>query len=126
MATQGQLDPTQEPRATRKDFSSAGQSFANGELRSCAAGHGILPVDYDKVVENIFTGQKLELPRPHGMSGGGMWRTRFKGSTNWTPERLRVVGILTDFNRETREVFANPIQNIYHLIRQAFTLPRVP
>jgi hypothetical protein len=30
----------------------------------------IIPVEYDRAVEDVFTGQRLELPRPNGMSGG--------------------------------------------------------
>ena len=85
----------------------------------------ILTVEYDESVEDVFTRQQVQLPYPHGMSGGGLWRVRFAGVTIWTPDRLRLVGILTEFDEETREVKANRVENLYHLLSHHFDLPDI-
>lgn len=72
--------------------------------------------------EDVFTGQDMQLPDPHGMSGGGLWRARFAGSSIWTPDRLKLVGILTEFHEVQREVKANRVENLYHLLSHHFDM----
>lgn len=86
----------------------------------------LLSIAYDEAVEDVFTGRTMELPDPHGMSGGGLWRARFAGSSIWTPDRLKLVGILTEFHEDRREVKANRVENLYHLLSHHFCLPDVP
>lgn len=85
----------------------------------------LLTIGYDETVEDAFTGQDIVLPDPHGMSGGGLWRTRFAGAAIWTPDRLRLVGILTEFHEDRREVKANRVENLYHLLSHHFNLPEI-
>jgi hypothetical protein len=84
-----------------------------------------LAVNYDEVVPDVFSGKEVPLPDPHGMSGGGLWRARFAGAPIWTPERLRLVGILTEFHEDVREVRANRVENLYHLLSHHFELPQI-
>lgn len=85
----------------------------------------LLGIDYAEEVEDVFTGQNVELPNPHGMSGGGLWRARYAGSVIWTPERLKLVGILTEFDEDRREIKANRVENLYHLLSHHFSLPEI-
>ena len=92
-----------------------------------ASGHRptTLSVGYEQLVEDTFTGQEKELPAPYGMSGGGLWRARFAGRALWTPDQLRLVGILTEFDEAKREVAANRVENLYHLLASHFALPDI-
>lgn len=83
----------------------------------------LLTVNYDQMVKDVFTGEAMELPDPHGMSGGGIWRTRFANSTIWTPANLHLVGIMTEFDEERRELRANRLENLYNLLSKHFALP---
>jgi hypothetical protein len=85
----------------------------------------ILSIGYDEKVEDVFTGGNVPLPDPHGMSGGGLWRIRFSGSAIWTPDRMRLVGILTEFYDDRHEVKANRVENLYHLLCHHFDLPDI-
>ena len=85
----------------------------------------LVSIGYDETVEDVFTGQDMLLPDPHGMSGGGLWRAWFAGATIWTPDRMRLVGILTEFNEDRHEVKANRVENLYHLLSHHFDLPEI-
>ena len=97
------------------------------DLDWAAPGHRpvTLSIGYDESVEDVFTGQQVDLPDPHGMSGGGLWRARFAGSSIWTTERMKLVGILTEFHEDSREVKANRCENLYHLLAHHFPLPDI-
>lgn len=84
-----------------------------------------LSVAYDESIEDAFTGQRVQLPDPQGMSGGGLWRARFADATIWTPDQLRLVGILTEFDEDTHEVKVNRVENLYHLLSHHFALPAI-
>ncbi|MBV6500089.1 MAG: hypothetical protein CJBNEKGG_02557 [Prosthecobacter sp.] len=84
-----------------------------------------LSVDYEEVVPDVFSGKEVSLPDPYGMSGGGLWRARFAGASVWTPERLRLVGILTELHENVREVRANRVENLYHLLSLHFDVPEI-
>lgn len=93
-----------------------------------APGHrpAVIPTGYEATVEDAFSRKDVELPDPHGMSGGGLWRARFAGAPIWTADRLRLVGILTEFHEDVREVRANRVENLYHLLALHFSLPEIP
>lgn len=93
-----------------------------------APGHrpAVIPTGYEATVEDAFSRKVMELPDPHGMSGGGLWRARFAGAPIWTADRLRLVGILTEFDEDVREVHANRVENLYHLLALHFSLPEIP
>ena len=84
-----------------------------------------ISVDYDESVQDAFTGRQMTLPAPFGMSGGGLWRARFDSTPIWTPDCLRLVGILTEFYEERRSIKANRVENLYHLLSQHFALPEM-
>lgn len=98
-----------------------------GDLDWASPGNrpAILSAGYDESVEDVFSGKQIELPDPHGMSGGGLWRARFAGAQIWTADRLRLVGILTEFDGGRREVTANRVENLYHLLSHHFSLPDI-
>lgn len=77
-------------------------------------------MEYPESVEDTFTRLFAKLPEPFGMSGGGIWRARFKGATIWTPERLRVIGINAVFYRNKRLVKANRIEGLLRLLAEHF------
>jgi len=85
----------------------------------------LLSIGYEETVEDVFTGQDMCLPDPHGMSGGGLWRSRLAGAAIWTPARLKLVGILTEFHETQREVKANRAENLYHLLSHHFNMPAI-
>ena len=64
----------------------------------------------------------MALPDPQGMSVGGLWRVKYAGTTIWTPANLRLVGILTEYHEDQRQVKANRVENLYHLLSHRFTL----
>ena len=66
---------------------------------------------------------KIRVPDPHGMSGGGVWRPHYKGSTIWTTENIHFLGILTEYHEDKWTIKANRIENIYHLLSLHFELP---
>lgn len=98
-----------------------------GDMDWSAPGNraAVLSIGYDETVEDVFTGRDVPLPDPHGMSGGGLWRARFAGTTIWTLDRMRLVGILTEFHDDRHEVKANRVENLYHLLSHHFDLPEI-
>ena len=77
-------------------------------------------MEYPETVEDAFARMFTGLPEPFGMSGGGIWRARFKGSVIWTPERLRLIGINAEFYRKKRTVKANRIEGLLRLLADHF------
>lgn len=77
-------------------------------------------MEYPQSVEDSFTRSSADLPNPPGMSGGGMWRARFKGSVIWTPDRLRLIGINVEFDRKKRTLSANRIEDLLRLLAKHF------
>lgn len=79
--------------------------------------------EYDEIIDDVFTGQPVKLPPPFGMSSGGLWRADLSRGGIWTPDRIQLIGILTEFHEDKRMIKANRIENIYHLLERHFTLP---
>ena len=77
-------------------------------------------MEYPETVEDSFTRMFADLPEPFGMSGGGIWRARFKDAVVWTPERLRLIGINTEFYRSKRTVKANRVEALLRLLAEDF------
>jgi hypothetical protein len=100
----------------------------SGDVDWSAPGHRptVTLVNYAESVEDSFSSNEVFLPDPHGMSGGGLWRANFAGAAIWTPERLRLVGIITEYDDEVHEVYANRVENFYHLLSEHFDLPEIP
>lgn len=77
-------------------------------------------MEYPENVEDAFSKMFADLPEPSGMSGGGIWRARFKGSLIWTTDRLRLIGINAEFYRKKRSVKANRIEALVTLLAKHF------
>ncbi|EDY20989.1 hypothetical protein CfE428DRAFT_1282 [Chthoniobacter flavus Ellin428] len=77
-------------------------------------------MEYPERVLDVFTGEWQDLPEPYGMSGGGIWRARFKDSLFWIPARMRLIGINSMFFEEDREIQANRIEALIHLLAKDF------
>ena len=73
-------------------------------------------MDYPAEVENTLTGRVEALPDPKGMSGGGIWRARFKDAKIWTPERVRLISINSEFYEEKRQIRANRTEALVQLL----------
>lgn len=79
-----------------------------------------IKVDYPHFIENALSDQIEEPFDTEGMSGGGMWRARFAGDPIWTFERLRLVGIIVEINRESRVVPVNTLEALMQLLAIKF------
>jgi hypothetical protein len=57
---------------------------------------------------------------PHGMSGGGLWSiTREQWSGIWLPDRCRVIGIVTHYDRKGGFLRCAGIEHWISLLRQS-------
>lgn len=66
----------------------------------------------DARTTNVNVGDSEPLPRPHGVSGGPVWRVQTNTPPNeiWTPEkRLKLVGIATSYLASERIEFAESV-----------------
>lgn len=77
-------------------------------------------MEHPEEVENTFTGRTEPLPDPSGMSGGGIWRARFKDAKIWTPDRVRLIGINSEFYEEKRQIRANRMEAVVELLSRDF------
>jgi hypothetical protein len=54
--------------------------------------------------EQMETGEAMLLPKPHGMSGGGLWDQGFETSEIWTNASVKLIGIQSSWHPGLRYV----------------------
>ncbi len=60
-------------------------------------------------------------PRPHGMSGGGVWwHPRHDEALVTTPERLRLVAVTTKWNQDASILVATKVEHWLSLVAEDF------
>ena len=81
----------------------------------------LFPIDYPEQVFDSFSNRLQKVPDPHGMSGGGVWRAKFKDTLVWSSKDIRLVGILTEFHSGPQLIKANRIEPLLRLLARDFS-----
>lgn len=80
----------------------------------------LFSIDYPEQVFDSISNRLQRVPDPHGMSGGGVWRAKFKDTLVWSSEDIRLIGILTEFHSGPRLIKANRIEPLLRLLARGF------
>lgn len=63
----------------------------------------------------------VEAPKPHGVSGGGVWRVpRHDATVVWFPDRLWLVGINREWNKRRKVLYCTKVEEWLRLVAADF------
>jgi hypothetical protein len=82
-----------------------------------------IKMEYPLTVLDARTQKYATLPKPSGMSGGGIWRSninRVPFDTPWTASHAKLIAIGTDWLKSKEAITANRIEVAVHLLAEEF------